>query len=205
VVSATGCAGAPGDAGLVLVSADDLAGGRGFWLAHPEQLAGFALFAGADFPTVKYFFIFSSRLGPIPRMAIKSSTLLNAPYDLRICRIFSAVTGPIPGTNCNWAELAVFTLTGCEGGFLVANPTGTSNTARVREPARRRRNMPRILFDYDSRYNNNNSRLGPTTGAHPERRKSLGRQRGAPEIRFAPGRRQLRSAYLRNPDIGEQW
>jgi len=32
------------------------------------------------------------------RMASKSSTLLNGPYDLRICRIFCAVAGPIPGT-----------------------------------------------------------------------------------------------------------
>ena len=65
-------------------------------------VAGFGALAGlvedAVLPTVKYLRIFSRRLGPMPRIALRSSTLLNAPYDLRICKIFSAVTGPIPGT-----------------------------------------------------------------------------------------------------------
>jgi len=60
-------------------------------------------------------------------MANKSSTLLNAPYDLRICRIFSAVTGPIPGTCCNSVEFAVLMLMGCGGGFLFANAEGPHN------------------------------------------------------------------------------
>ena len=69
-------------------------------------------FACTGLPTDKYFLIFSSRFAPIPRIASKSSTLLNVPYDLRICRIFPAVEGPMPGTCCNSAELAVFKLTG---------------------------------------------------------------------------------------------
>ena len=43
-------------------------------------------------------------------MASKSSTLLNAPYDLRISKIFSAVAGPIPGTNCSSSDGAAFRL-----------------------------------------------------------------------------------------------
>jgi hypothetical protein len=89
------------------------------------EVAGFGALAGfvadAALPTVKYLRIFSSRFGPMPRTARKSSTLLNAPYDLRICRIFSAVTGPIPGTNCNSSDVAVFKLMGAGGGFLFAN------------------------------------------------------------------------------------
>jgi hypothetical protein len=37
---------------------------------------------------------------------------------LRICNIFSAVDGPIPGTCCNSSEVAVLRLTGCAGGFF---------------------------------------------------------------------------------------
>jgi len=78
----------------------------------PEACAVPAFLTGAAFPTVKYFFILARRFSPIPRTARKSSTLLNAPYDLRICKILSAVDGPIPGTCCNSAALAVFKLTG---------------------------------------------------------------------------------------------
>jgi len=81
-------------------------------------LAGFV--ADAALPTVKYLRIFSRRFGPMPRMALRSSTLLNAPYDLRICKIFSAVTGPIPGTSCSSSDVAVFKLTGAAGGFFLA-------------------------------------------------------------------------------------
>ena len=77
-------------------------------------------FAAAGFPTVRYLRIFSSRFGPIPRIASKSSTLLNAPYDLRIFKIFSAVAGPIPGTCCNSCEVAVLRFTGLAGGFFFA-------------------------------------------------------------------------------------
>jgi hypothetical protein len=81
-------------------------------------LAG--LVADVALPTVRYLRIFSRRFGPMPRMALRSSTLLNAPYDLRICKIFSAVTGPMPGTNCNSSDVAVFKLTGATGGFFLA-------------------------------------------------------------------------------------
>jgi hypothetical protein len=101
------------------------------------------LFCDAALPTVKYLRIFSSRFGPMPRTARKSSTLLNAPYDLRICKILSAVTGPIPGTCCSSSEVAVFKLMGASGGFFFAANADaiaiaqskrrmTENRARVR-------------------------------------------------------------------------
>jgi hypothetical protein len=93
------------------------------------------LLCDAALPTVKYLRIFSRRFGPMPRMAVKSSTLLNAPYDLRICKILSAVTGPIPGTNCNSSEVAVFKLTGAGGGFLFAKH-GEITTDRARTEKR---------------------------------------------------------------------
>jgi hypothetical protein len=77
------------------------------------------LLAAAGLPTVKYLRILSRRFLPIPRIASKSSTLLNAPYDLRICKIFSAVAGPMPGTCCNSSEVAVLMFTGLNGGFFV--------------------------------------------------------------------------------------
>lgn len=92
-----------------------------FGLTHVKQAVFFPAFLTAgDFPTVKYLRIFSIRFGPIPRIARKSSTLLNAPYDLRICKIFAAVAGPIPGTCCNSAEVAEFRFTGRAGGFFFA-------------------------------------------------------------------------------------
>ena len=63
-------------------------------------------------------------------MASKSSTLLNAPYDLRICSILSAVDGPIPGTCCSSAELAVFRLIGAAA--------ASSSQARTAEIAQKR-------------------------------------------------------------------
>src|ERR1700732_4785301 len=84
--------------------------------------SGAAGLVAAGFPTVKYLRIFSRRFGPSPRIASKSSTLLNVPYDLRICKILSAVDGPIPGTLCNCSEFAVLMLTGCAGGFFFAIP-----------------------------------------------------------------------------------
>jgi hypothetical protein len=104
-------------------------------------LAGFGAFAGfvADvaLPTVKYLRIFSSRFGPMPRTARKSSTLLNAPYDLRICEILSAVTGPIPGTNCSSSDVAVFKLMGAGGGFLLASRLGATAPDATRRRATR--------------------------------------------------------------------
>jgi hypothetical protein len=104
---------------------------------------GAGLFADAGLlcetalPTVRYLRIFSSRFGPIPRIAVKSSTLLNAPYDLRICKIFSAVTGPMPGTNCNSSDVAVFKLTGAAGGFLFAGRLGAT-APRAKESSKNR-------------------------------------------------------------------
>ena len=95
------------------------------------------LLCEAALPTVRYLRIFSSRFGPMPRTARKSSTLLNAPYDLRICRILSAVTGPIPGTNCNSSEVAVFKLMGAGGGFLFASRLGVAAQNATRRKAMR--------------------------------------------------------------------
>jgi len=68
-------------------------------------------------------------------MATKSSTLLNAPYDFRICRIFSAVAGPMPGTNCNYSAFAVLMFTGRSGGFFVV----AGNVAADRKRARNKK------------------------------------------------------------------
>lgn len=95
-------------------------------------LVGGVLVCGA-FPTVRYFRIFSSLLGPIPLIASKSSTLLNAPYDFRISRILSAVEGPIPGTCCNSAALAEFKLMGCAGGFFLARAALAQHRNRKKE------------------------------------------------------------------------
>lgn len=92
----------------------------GFSVGGTDFAEGVIGFAAAGFPTVKYLRIFSSRFSPSPRIASKSSTLLNGPYDLRICRIFSAVAGPIPGTCCNSSEVAVLRFTGLAGGFFFA-------------------------------------------------------------------------------------
>jgi hypothetical protein len=101
------------------------------------------LLAAAGFPTVKYLRILSKRFLPIPRIASKSSTLLNNPYDFRICKIFSAVTGPIPGTCCSSSDVAVLIFTGFSGGFFVAERTTVEKTiARKREER-----MSRIASD----------------------------------------------------------
>jgi hypothetical protein len=84
------------------------------------------LLCGAALPVVKYLRIFSRRFGPIPRIARTLSTLLNAPYDLRICKILSAVAGPIPGTCCSSSDVAVFKLMGAGSGFLFASRLGAT-------------------------------------------------------------------------------
>ena len=76
----------------------------------------------------------------MPRTARKSSTLLNAPYDLRICKIFSAVTGPIPGTCCSSSDVAVFRLIGAAGGFFFAKQ-GAMETQKARIEGRTRRTV----------------------------------------------------------------
>jgi hypothetical protein len=116
------------------VSADFLTG------AAREQLGQFAglaaeaeaepPFRGGACPATKYFLIFSSRFGPIPRTDSKSSTLLNAPYDFRICKILSAVAGPIPGTSCSCAEFAELMSIGWAGGFFVAEKLAAADPSR---------------------------------------------------------------------------
>jgi hypothetical protein len=106
--------------------------------AARAQFAHAAPFAGVDgavvplrggaCPATKYFRIFSSRFGPIPRTDSKSSTLLNAPYDFRIAKILSAVAGPIPGTSCNWTEPAELISMGWAGGFFVAGNAAEAET-----------------------------------------------------------------------------
>jgi len=96
---------------------------------------------GAALLTLKYLRILSRRLGPMPLMASKSSTLLNTPYALRICKIFSAVAGPIPGTNCSCSDVAVFKFTGAAGGFffatkLLASTQGSASSRRTEARSR---------------------------------------------------------------------
>src|ERR1700737_3851429 len=112
------------------------------------------MFEDAGLPTVRYFLIFSRRFGPMPRMAVRRLTLLKEPLDLRICRIFSAVDGPIPGTSCNWVESAVLMLTGWVGGFLVAEETANRSKQRLRGRASIRVHMAYILLDYITCFNN---------------------------------------------------
>ena len=125
--------------------ADDTGGG--FFTVGPVAVGVLAVdvtgFFGGTFPATKYFRIFSSFFGPMPRTASRSFTLLNGPYDLRICKILSAVDGPIPGTCCNCAAVAVFKLIGAGGGFLVAETGEQANRpiARRMTSKRNRQNM----------------------------------------------------------------
>jgi len=100
-----------------------------------------------DFPTVKYFRILSRRFGPSPRIASKSSTLLNEPYDLRICKILPAVTGPIPGTSCSSSKFAVLILIGCAGGFFLARTPDeiAQSTRKQREIRTKVRNAIAVI------------------------------------------------------------
>jgi hypothetical protein len=131
----------------------DGSGGSAGTVAGFGGVAGFGALAGlvadAVLPTVKYLRIFSRRFGPIPRIARKSSTLLNAPYDLRICKILSAVTGPIPGTSCNSSDVAVFKLMGAGGGFLFASrlgaPAPSATTMRKHTRAKSRETSEIII------------------------------------------------------------
>jgi hypothetical protein len=74
------------------------------WMAFRAQ--GFCSWLQV-FPTVKYLRILSRRFLPMPLMAGRSCTLLNEPHDLRICKIFSAVAGPISSSS-RWKLLARF-------------------------------------------------------------------------------------------------
>jgi hypothetical protein len=131
--------------GVVAFGGEFVGGAFGF--AQPEHdFAGVAC-CTPDFPTVKYLRIFSRRLGPRPRIASKSSTLLNAPYDLRICKILAAVAGPIPGTNCNCSEFAVLMFTGCAGRFFFpASATGENSRPMKRIGRKNRTKRSRDLI-----------------------------------------------------------
>jgi hypothetical protein len=107
--------------------------GGGFACAFADCASVEDFLLGGAFPTVKYFRIFSILFGPIPLIASRSSTLLNAPFDFLICRILSAVEGPIPGTNCSSALVAVFKFTGCAGGFFLARTALAQHTSRKKE------------------------------------------------------------------------
>jgi len=120
--------------GVELLAADFADGVLG--LLQPEQPAAGDTFLELGFPATKYLRIFSSRFGPSPRIASKSSTLLNGPYDFRICRIFSAVAGPMPGTCCNSSDVAVLMLTGLAGGFFFP-PRTAGEQIKLRKRKRR--------------------------------------------------------------------
>src|ERR1700737_2213879 len=47
-------------------------------------------------------------------------------------RIFSAVVGPIPGTNWSWPDVAVLMLMGRSGGFFVVAETTVTTTSKKR-------------------------------------------------------------------------
>src|SRR5258705_11278659 len=104
-----------------------------FSAAGGDFAGGVVDFDAVGFPTVKYFRILSRRFAPSPRIASRSSTLLNGPYVLRICKILPAVTGPIPGTCCNCSEVAVLRFTGLSGGFfLVASEIWENRKPKTR-------------------------------------------------------------------------
>jgi hypothetical protein len=129
-------AGGEAAGGVELLAADFADGFLGF--AQPEHSAAGATFFEFVFPAIKYLRIFSRRFGPSPRIASKSSTLLNAPYDFRICKIFSAVAGPIPGTCCNSSDVAVLMFTGRTGGFFF--PASTAGAQIKLRKSKRREN-----------------------------------------------------------------
>jgi hypothetical protein len=180
-------------------SYSDRQGGSAGTVEGFAGVAGFdgpaGLVAAAALPTVRYLRIFSRRLGPIPRIALRSSTLLNAPYDLRICKIFSAVTGPMPGTSCSSSDVAVFKLTGAAGGFFFAeagkrNTDKARRTAQVRAPERTtgdRLSMKQTITHQVLIRINNYIDFSPV--ACLERRRLRVRRRAPLGIRFARGRR----------------
>jgi hypothetical protein len=155
---------------------------------------------------VRYLRIFSRRFGPMPRIALKSSTLLNAPYDLRICKIFSAVTGPMPGTNWSSSDVAVFKLTGAAGGFFFADAENrnTENERRITQIfAIERRtgvhlNMRRIVTHPVLIRINNYISFNPA--ACLGRRRLRVRQTTRLAIRFARGRPPRRFACSQSRD-----
>jgi hypothetical protein len=64
---------------------------------------------------------------------------------LRICRILSAVAGPMPGTCCSSSDVAELRLTGFRGGFfVVAEAPAANNRAAKTQPLRLTRRKERI-------------------------------------------------------------
>src|SRR5262249_26035629 len=53
----------------------------------------------------------SMRAGPMPGIASRSSTDVNGPWVWRQSTIFSAVTGPTPGSSSSWSTVATARLT----------------------------------------------------------------------------------------------
>jgi hypothetical protein len=126
-------------AGCAEVLIGDFPGGvLGF--ARPQHPAPGVTLLELVFPATRYLRIFSSRFGPSPRIASKSSTLLKAPYDLRICNILSAVAGPIPGTCCSSSEVAVLRITGVAAGFFLP---ASADAAKIK-PRKRKEERSRI-------------------------------------------------------------
>lgn len=197
---------------MCAASYDDRHGGSAGTVVGFGGVEGFDGFAGlaaaAALPTVRYLRIFSRRFGPMPRMALKSSTLLNAPYDLRICKIFSAVTGPIPGTSCSSSDVAVFKLTGAAGGFFFADAEkeNTENTRRTTQICPTERNAgdrlnTRHTITHQVLIRVNNYCCAFSPAASLGRRRLRVRRTARLAIRFARGRRPRRFACSRNPDI----
>src|SRR5260370_39645168 len=77
---------------------------------QPEQTG---LLSAEDLLTVRYLRIFSRRFLPRPLMASRSSTLLKAPWDWRMSRIFSAGAGRSAG---EWGEVLRWVGVGWCGG-----------------------------------------------------------------------------------------
>ena len=181
----------------------------------PQPEPGAPLPATAGFPTVKYLRILSRRLLPIPRIATRSSTLLNAPYDFRICRIFSAVAGPIPGTSCNSSDVAELRLMGLSGGFFVAEEglatasavnNQTSATARQMEGVKERGNLIIAVYfnDYIIKSITTARPISCPRFDCPARRRFRFGRRAWLALRFARDCQQRRSACSQNRNTFER-
>src|SRR5205823_1940560 len=105
----------------------------GFSVGGVDFADGVAGFPAASFPTVKYLHIFSRRFDPSPRIASKSSTLLKAPHDLRICKILSAVAGPLPPHHLQFFRGRRIEFTGLAGCFSFPRPRTRQGSSRQKE------------------------------------------------------------------------
>ena len=112
----------------------------GFSVGGVDFADGVAGFPAASFPTVKYLRIFLRRFAPSPRIASKSTTLLKAPHDLRICKILSAVAGTISPHQLQFFRGRRIEFTGLAGCFFL--PAST-DAARIK-PTKRKVQRSRI-------------------------------------------------------------